>query len=96
MTPEEMREQFFQLFNKSMKDNIFDKTDVTSKDMDDFFKLNMLRLMESNNPASYNTFTPVPMSPLNDTLKIQMRFAIETMKIQIQYMEKLIGEMDVK
>jgi len=95
MSPEDIQKEWFRMFNESMKNNIFDKGNASAKDMDDFFKLNMLRLMDPANMGAQ--FTPLmPYQSMKDTFKTQMRFCIETMKVQIELMEKLLGDQDVK
>ncbi len=89
MTPEEIQKEYFRLFNESMKNPLWDKTGATNKDMDDFMKINMIRLMD---PSSWTGTASAP-SMFKDNIKIQMRFAIETMKIQIQYLEKLMSDL---
>ena len=91
MSPEDIQKEFFRLFNESMKNNVFDKTNVTNKDMDEFFRLNMLSLMDPTNAGVPQIFGPYKTA-LKDTAKMQMRFCIETMKVQIGLLEKLLGD----
>lgn len=90
MTPEELQKEWFRLFNESMKSSVFDKTGVTSKDTDDFIKLNMIRMMD---PSNWTSATNNPIQEgLKDNFKIQMKFAIEAMKVQIAFMENLLKD----
>jgi len=93
MTPEEIQKEWIRLFNESMKNNIFDKTGVTNKDMDDFFKLTLLKSMT---PEEFGGQPNIVQKTFVDTAKTQMRFCIETMKVQIELMEKLLRDQDGK
>lgn len=93
MTPEDIQKQWFEVFKKTMEKNIFDMSKMKPDDMDDFMRLNMFKIM---NPYDFGPQPNQLQEVFKDSAKTQMRFCIETMKVQIELLEKLLGDQDVK
>mgnify|MGYP001617273020 CR=1 FL=1 len=96
MTPEELQKEFFRLFNASMKNPVWDKTVATTKDMDDFMRLNLMKYLEYSDPTKWgggkdNTSAGTKLG-LDDRNRIANSLRI--IKRELAEIERLVGPGD--
>ena len=88
MTPEELQKQWFELWGKTMKNNIFDMTKMTGSQMDDFMRVNLLKYLEYSNP----TLQSKGKLGLDDRNRIAN--SLRTIKRELAEIERLVGQGD--
>ena len=90
MTPEELQKQWFELWGKTMKNNIFDMTKMTGSQMDDFMRVNLLKYLEYSNPTSSSGSKG--KLGLDDRNRIAN--SLRTIKRELAEIERLVGQGD--
>lgn len=90
MTPEELQKQWFEMWNKTMKGDIFDMTKMTGSQMDDFMRLNLMKYLEYTNPTTWGA-TKGKLG-LDDRNRICN--AARVIKRELAEIERLVGQGD--
>ena len=88
MTPEELQKQWFEMWNKTMKNNIFDMTKMDSNSLDDFMRLNLMKYLEYSNPQS-STKGKLGLDDRN-----RIANSLRTIKRELAEIERLVGQGD--